>query len=373
MEEEPLEEQRNRFESPGSHWLWRWGLASWLFLGVVGAIVVVGLVLGRAHQVVIPLVVAAIIGVLLRPFVARLMRWHLPRWLAVIVVMILIIAVIAGFLTVVIYGITTQAGAISKQVKAGVAKIKDWVEHAKISNSVVNWIQQNVKKAWPSIGSGLVNRLSKTVPGLASFAIGCFIGFFILLFILGDDGRIDNFVASHIGVPRAQGEMILGEVFASFRGYFKGTSIIAAMNAIVVIPVVLILRIPLLGAIVLVTFVTCFIPSFGGYIGGAFAVFVALASQGLVAGVVMLVFSIIAHTILQAPVQAIAYGKTLQLHPLVALLATLLGAVFAGIAGAILAVPLVAVVLKVSAEVKRAQQGDELLLGTGVEPSEAAP
>jgi predicted PurR-regulated permease PerM len=73
----------------------------------------------------------------------------------------------------------------------------------------------------------------------------------------------------------------------------------------------------------------------------------------------MLVFSIIAHTILQAPVQALAYGKTLQLHPLVALLVTLFGAVFAGIPGAILAVPLAAVVLKVNAELKRARVGDE--------------
>jgi len=192
-----------------------------------------------------------------------------------------------------------------------------------------------------------------------------FIGFFILIFFLGDDGRIKEFVAGHLGLPRVQGESVLAEVTSSFRGYFKGATIIAGMNVVVVVPVLLILRVPLIGAISLVTFVTCYIPSFGGYIGGAFAVFIALASRGLTAGLIVLAFSIVAHTILQAPVQAVAYGKTLQLHPLVALLMTLFGAVFAGIAGAILAVPLTAVAIKVNAEIKRARE--EEMITSGVE------
>jgi predicted PurR-regulated permease PerM len=66
----------------------------------------------------------------------------------------------------------------------------------------------------------------------------------------------------------------------------------------------------------------------------------------------MLVLAIIIHTVLQNPVQAIAYGKTLKMHPLLALLVTLIGAVFGGIFGAILAVPITAVILKVSRMLK---------------------
>jgi len=97
----------------------------------------------------------------------------------------------------------------------------------------------------------------------------------------------------------------------------------------------------------------------------------------------MLVFSIIAHTILQAPVQAVAYGRTLKMHPLVALLMTLFGAVFAGLIGAILAVPITAVVINVQRLLKKAR--GELEAGGENEgsstdgpalepsPSEAAP
>ena len=339
-------------------WLWRWGIAGWLLVGVLTAIVFSATVFFRASAVLIPLIIAIIIGVLLEPFVDFQVKHRIPRWLAVVVTLILIIAVVVGFLTVVIYGVSTQAGKIEKQVESGITKLKDWFNHKKVTNQVINWVEDSLRKAWPGITSGLTKTLFHTVPGVASFLVGMFIGFFMLMFILGDDGKIKEFVAGHLGVPRSQGDMILNEVFASIRGYFRGTTIIATMNAVVIIPVVLILKVPLLGAIVLITFVTCYIPSFGGYIGGAFAVFIALASQGLTAGIIMLVFAIISHTILQNPVQAIAYGKTLNLHPLVALLVTLLGAVFAGIAGAILAVPITAVVIKVVAKLKEAREED---------------
>ncbi|MDY6793743.1 MAG: AI-2E family transporter [Actinomycetota bacterium] len=326
-------------------WLWRRGTSSWLLLGMVGIIVVAGAAYSRAHQVLLPLIVAVIVGILLEPLVLFLTRHHFPRWLAVLITMILIIAVV-GIASVIVYGISTQAGAIEQQVEDGVNKINDWFESHELGNSVVKWIHKTIDEAWPSIQGGLMERLAETVPGIASFLVGVFMGFFILIFILGDDGTLRNWVAGHMGVPREHGEAVLQEVTVCVRGYFRGTTTIAFVDTALVVPMVLILKMPLLGPIALVTFVTCFIPSFGGYIGGGFAIFIAIASRGLVPGIIMLVYAIIVHTILQNPVQAVAYGKTLQMHPLLALLVTLFGAVFAGIAGAILAVPITAVVIK---------------------------
>lgn len=334
-------------------WLWRWGMDCWLGLGIIGAIAVFGWVYAKAHGIIIPLVVAVIIGILLKPVVALMTRHHIPRWLATALTMIIIIAVIGGFIAVVAYGITTQAGAIGNQVGEGVNRIKAWLENLNVSQSTADWIHEQIEKAWPAITDGLTREVTRTVPGIASFMIGLFISFFILLFILGDDGALEEWVAGHMGVPRETGDIVLKEVFTSFRGYFKGTTIIATVDALLIVPVALILKVPLVPAIALVTFVTCFIPSFGGYIGGAFAVFITLASRGLGPGLIMLAYTVAVHTVLQAPVQAIAYGRTLQLHPLLALLMTLIGAVFGGIFGAIVAVPLTAVVLKVSRELKR--------------------
>lgn len=349
------DEKGGGYLSPERPWLWRWGISSWLFLGIAGAVVVFGMAYSKTHQVVIPLVIAVIIGILLAPFVDFMTRHHIPRWLATLFMMIIIVIVVAGFLAVIVYGISTQAGAIGEQVGGGVDKINNWLDNLKVSGSFANWLHDQIVKAWPSVTSGIANELTGSVHGLTSFLIGAFIGFFILMFILADDGTIKEWVTGHMGVPRQTGNMIMNEVNASIRGYFKGTTIIATVDTILVVIVSLILRLPLVGAIALVSFVTCFIPSFGGYLGGAFAVLIALASKGLTAGIIMLVLTVIIHTVLQNPVQAIAYGKTLKMHPLVALLVTLIGAVFAGIFGAILAVPITAVFLKVSRMLKSAR------------------
>jgi predicted PurR-regulated permease PerM len=337
-------------------WLQRWGAKSWLFLGIVGAIVIFGLAYSKTHQVIIPLVIAVIIGILLEPMVDFMTRHHIPRWLATLIMMVVIMMVVAGILAVIIYGISTQAGAIEQEVKNGVDKIKSWLDNMAVSSSFAEWVHDQIAKAWPSVTSGIANELAGSVHGFTSFLIGSFIGFFILMFLLADDGSIKEFVAGHLGVPRKTGDIMMNEVYASIRGYFKGTTIIAIVDTIMVIVVALILRVPLVGAIALVSFVTCFIPSFGGYIGGGFAVLITLASRGLTPGIIMLVLVIVIHTVMQNPVQAIAYGKTLELHPLLALLVTLLGAVFGGIFGAILAVPITAVILKVSRELKRVRE-----------------
>lgn len=352
-------------EKNGKHWLYqqpsvlRWGISSFMLLAIAGVIVLFGMVYNKAHQVVLPLAIAIIVGLLLRPLVEFLVRHRFPRWLATVLTMVLIIIVLGGIMTLIIYGIVSQASSIERQVADGVHQVQDWFNNLDIKDSLRTWITDKIDEVWPQIQSGLTNKLTETVPGLASFLLGAFIGFFILIFLLGDDGSIDRWVAGHLGVPRKRGEAILDEVTASVRGYFKGTTIIATVNALLIIPVALILKVPLVAPISLITFVTCYIPSFGGYIGGAFAVLITVASQGLTKGIIMLVFAILSHTVLQGPVQAIAYGKTLKIHPLVALLVTLLGAVFGGIAGAILAVPVTAVAIKVSALLKRAREEEE--------------
>ena len=66
-------------------WLYRWGVASWMLVGIILAIVLVAMAFFRAHAVLIPLVIAIIIGVLLEPFVSFQVNHHIPRWLAVVI------------------------------------------------------------------------------------------------------------------------------------------------------------------------------------------------------------------------------------------------------------------------------------------------
>jgi len=112
-------------------WLWRWGIRSWLFIGVIAAIVVAWAGYTKAHKVLLPLIVAFIVGILLRPFVESMVRHRFPRWLAVVITMFLIIAVLFGVFSLLVYGVSTQASSISRQVKAGVKRLQSWFDNLK--------------------------------------------------------------------------------------------------------------------------------------------------------------------------------------------------------------------------------------------------
>ena len=105
-------EEGGRRTGPEGTWLWRWGTAGWLLLGVVGAVVILGLAYSKMRQVVIPLVIAVVAGILLEPAVSFMARHHVPRWLATLLSMVAIVTAVAGFATPTVYGIATQAGAM---------------------------------------------------------------------------------------------------------------------------------------------------------------------------------------------------------------------------------------------------------------------
>jgi predicted PurR-regulated permease PerM len=173
---------------------------------------------------------------------------------------------------------------------------------------------------------------------------------FSTFFLLKDGPAVRRFVDRHLGVPPDVATIITGNVMRSLRRYFLGVSYVAAFNAIVVGIGAYLLDVPLAGTIAVVVFVTAYVPFIGAFVSGAFAVMLALASQGTSTALAMLVIVILANGLLQNIVQPIAFGATLDLNPLVVLIVTIgFGAIF-GMIGMVLAAPLTSAALHISRE-----------------------
>jgi len=115
--------------------------------------------------------------------------------------------------------------------------------------------------------------------------------------------------------------------------------------------------------------VTAYVPFIGAFVSGAFAVMLALASQGTSTALVMLVIVILANGLLQNIVQPIAFGATLDLNPLVVLIVTIgFGAIF-GMIGMVLAAPLTSAALHISRELA----GIKAVEAAGAEAPSAEP
>jgi predicted PurR-regulated permease PerM len=191
------------------------------------------------------------------------------------------------------------------------------------------------------------------ISGIASVAFGVSFTVFSLFFLLKDGPKLHAWTDRHLGVPAPAAATITGGVIKAMRRYFLGVTIVAAFNATVVGIGALVLDVPLAGTIAVVTFVTAYIPFIGAVVAGAFAVLLALGTQGTTTALIMLVIVILANGLLQNVVQPIAMGATLRMNPLLILVVTISAGAFFGMTGMVLAAPLTSAAIHVTADLRR--------------------
>ena len=183
-----------------------------------------------------------------------------------------------------------------------------------------------------------------------------FIGSVIFLFMLLNGRRYADWAARRSGFSRAVIEPIMADCGSAIRGYFRGTTIIAASNAVPVALTAWLLDVPLVGTIALITFVTAYVPYFGAIIAGIFVCFIALGAQGLTAALILLAVLLFVNNVLQNFFAPVAYGSSLNLDPLVVLLVTTAAGLVGGVGLIVLAAPLAAVISRTARRLAEARQ-----------------
>jgi predicted PurR-regulated permease PerM len=104
--------------------------------------------------------------------------------------------------------------------------------------------------------------------------------------------------------------------------------------------------------VMLLTFVAAFVPIFGALVAGIVATLVALVTAGTVPALIVAGVALVVQQLDNDVLAPFIYGRSLQLHPVVILLSVVTGGALLGIAGAVIAVPLVAVAVSVGKELR---------------------
>jgi predicted PurR-regulated permease PerM len=104
-----------------------------------------------------------------------------------------------------------------------------------------------------------------------------------------------------------------------------------------------IIGVPLVIHLSALVFLSAFVPIIGAVLAGAVAVLVALVANGFIAALVVLAIVIGVNQLESNVLQPLLLGRAVRLHPLAVVFAIATGLITAGIAGALLAVPLLAV------------------------------
>ena len=334
-------------------WLRDLGLMSWFLVGILALIVAVTWIANITATIVEPVAVGGIVAIVAAPLVDWLQRHHVKRGLGAAIVVLSLIALVVVVVGLVIGGINDHSGEIKSTINKGGDHIQGWFGNADANRTGPT--RQDINHAVSSGGTTLLQGLAEGIRSLTSLIFFTTFMVFALFFLLTGGPGIRRWVDRHMGLPVELASLITANVMIAMRKYFLGVTMVAAFNAAVVGIGALILDVPLAGTIALVTFVTAYIPYIGAFISGAFAVLLALGSQGTHTALIMLVIVILANGLLQNLFQPLAYGAALQLNPLAVLIVTIGAGALFGMIGMIVAAPLLSAGTHVAKEITRAR------------------
>jgi predicted PurR-regulated permease PerM len=348
-----LDELTTVFAPP--RWLRDLGRTAWLLVGVFALLAGLTWLLGTTNTIVGPVLAGTIVATVAMPLVGMLQRRRVPRAAGAAIVLLGLLAIGVLVLVIVLGGITAQEGDISTHAKAAADKAQGWLNSVGVDESGSSSAKSEVESDIPKIIATLTKGVIGGIAGLASLAFALSFLMLSLFFLLKDGPSMRKWVDRHLGLPPHVAQTVTGGVIGSLRGYFRGVTLVAAFNGIVVTVGALILGVPLAGTIGVVTMITAYIPYIGAFVAGAFAVVIALGANGTTTALIMLVIVLLANGLLQNIVQPFAMGAALDLHPLAVLVLTIgAGCVF-GMVGLVLAAPLTSAAVHIMRDLGRAQ------------------
>jgi predicted PurR-regulated permease PerM len=320
----------------------RLGRSAWALLGIIAVVVVAATAIGAIRGIVVPLVIAVILGTVLEPLVEWLERRGLPRTLATVVSLLTAVAAGIGMVFIVVWGFLKKLPEISAQLALGWDSFVQWGRSLDIDAIWLERARETVQEYAPRVSQGILGAVSSTFSGAVSFGIGAFFAIFFLFFVLRDARTFPEWLANVTNLDARAVAEVASAAKESIRGYFKGIGITALITAPIFMIPLLLLKVPLAVPIFILYFFLSFIPFIGAWLTGAFAVLIAFSTGGASAALIVSLSLLVSNGTIQSAVSSWALGSSLKIHPVAVLLATLVGGIIAGILGMILGAPLVA-------------------------------
>jgi predicted PurR-regulated permease PerM len=275
---------------------------------------------------------------------------------------LLIAAVVVGGLgTLVANRISADYPTLVSETKHTVTQVQSWLAgppfHLK-SNNLQKYL--NNIPSYLSKHKSLVEGTVVTGGKIASeFFGGLVLMLFVTFFLIKDGERIWNWLIGAMRKPNARRMDRAGHAsWLVLVYYMRGTVVVAAIHALVVGLALWIMGVPLAVPLAVVVFVAAFIPLVGLLIAGALAIVVTLATKGWVDAVILLGILIVEDQLEAHLLQPQVVGKMIRLHPLAVILSLAAGGVLAGVPGAVVAVPIVAVITRALPELRRSEPGE---------------
>jgi predicted PurR-regulated permease PerM len=342
---------------------------------VIGLVVLYSLgyfVLHDGGSIIFQVVMAWLASIAMEPAVSRLAR-HMKRGLATGLVMLAVVLFAVAFSAAFGNLLITQAVTLIQGIPQLLAGVATWLnETLGTQFDPATLLEQlhlspQTLAAWGADVAGVLGVLATVLGGIFSlFTLGLLIFYFS-----ADAPRLKRWVARLLPPQRQEVFLVVwGLAVQKTGGYVAARVVLAAICGGFTAAFLLIIGMPYWLALGVWTGVVAqFVPTVGTYIAIALPVLVGLTSADPFDGVLALIFALVYQQIENLTIEPKISADAVDMHPAVAFASVLLGAALFGVAGALVAVPIAALLLSLLDIYSRQY---ELLpqLGRGTAPDE---
>jgi len=321
---------------------------AWRALVVVGALAAVAWAVAYVGFVVAPVVGAIFAAAMLEPVRRLLVRWGLSRQVAAIVAFAVGVVLVTGIVVSAAGQLYSDFDELTDQTSAGVERITSWFDEGPlgldaegVENAVDDWIA-HLREEPGRVASGALSVLTTTGGLLA----GGVLAFVTTLFLMVDRDRIHRGIRAALPARhRTRADEALRAAWDVLVSYVQVTLTEAVLCAVVIGSAAAIAGLPVSFALAVVVFLLGFIPTIGAVLSGVVVVLVALVTKGLTQAVVLAAIVLLVQQLDANLLYPYLTSRRLSIHPLASLLLVTTGAVAAGLFGALLAVPVTAMLI----------------------------
>ncbi len=329
-------------EPPVPAFLARAAAWAWRLLLVALLIYVAFRVAVALRLVVLPCIAALLLTALLQPLTGRLRRAGLRPLAATWCTFLAAAAVLAGIVVLATNRVSADYPRLQTEVKhtahdiqrslAGAPFHLSSVRLDQYTDQVLHFLSQH-----QSMIAGTVVTGGRIVIELLT---GLVLMMFVTFFLLKDGSKIWRWLVGMLPQQaRDRADRAGAAAWTAVVNYIRGTTVVAAIHAIVIGTALWLLGVPLMVPLIILVFIAAYVPLVGILVAGALAILVTLGTKGWIAAVILLGIFLVENQLEGHLLQPQVVGRIVRLHPLAIILVLAVGAIVAGVAGAIVAVP----------------------------------
>lgn len=316
---------------------------------VIGAAALAGLLLlARLRLVLVPIVIAVFLTRALIVPADALERLGWRPGLRAATVLVGFLATIAAIVLLVAPPLADELSDLGPTLRDGVEQVEDWIVRegpVDVDRAELEELEEQAVEQVRGAATGATDRWIAGAQLALETVAGVILALILTFFALKDGQRLQGWLAARIPAPRrASATAMAAASWTALGGYLRGAALLGIVEATIIGVALLLVGASLVLPIALLTFAAAFLPIVGATLAGVAAVLVALVTAGTAEALIVAAVAVAVQQLDNDLLAPWIYGRALELHPAAILLSITTGTALFGFVGAVLAVPLVAMV-----------------------------